>query len=225
MLRTKQISGVCSLTLGNLIKNEYFVPNIIHMQCIRWKRKPIWLPTAKTKVFRVPVRPQIPMDDYLELKRLHNNYRTAMKSLMQHFEKEFLKNQIQFDEATVNKQAEEDFIQCNLINDEWNKNIAKIRDDRLAKLKEKKREVILEKLIKKEKWSLMVSQQIDEHVKKLKEEATTFITAENIDKAIEEALVNVVSYDYAIDLKGNIYKGKYTDGKQTNVENNKVASL
>lgn len=225
MFRAKQISGVCSLTLGNLIKSEYFVPNVIYMQCIRWKRKPIWLPTAKSKMFRVPKRPQIPMDEYLELKRLHNNYRTAMKSLMQHFEKEFLKNQVQFDEAIVNKQAEEDFIQCNLINDEWNKKVAKIREARLAKLKEENKELIFKKLIEKEERDLLKMQKIEEHVKKLKEEATTFITAENVDKAIEEALANIVSHEFAIDLKGNIYKGKYTSDKETNVENNKVVSL
>lgn len=82
MLRTKQISGVCSLTLGNFIKSKQFEPNIIYTQCIRWKRKPIWLPTAKSKVFRVPPRPKIPIEEYIELKRLNNNYRTAMKSLM-----------------------------------------------------------------------------------------------------------------------------------------------
>ncbi|XP_015187599.1 PREDICTED: probable 28S ribosomal protein S26, mitochondrial [Polistes dominula] len=217
MLRVKQISGVCSLTLGNLIKSEHFVPNVIYMQCIRWKRKPIWLPTAKTKMFRVPQRPQIPTDEYLELKRLFNNYRTSMKSLMNHFENEFLKNQEQFDETVINKQAEDDFIKCNLINDEWNKKVAKVREVRLPKVKKANKELVLKRLIKKEERDLSKMQKIEEHVKKLKEEVKTFITAENIDEAIEEALTNIVSHDYAIDLKGNIYKGKYTNGQETNV--------
>ncbi|KAL2722735.1 hypothetical protein V1478_009598 [Vespula squamosa] len=220
MLRTKQISGICSLTLGNLVKYEWFKPNIIYTQCIRWKRKPIWLPTAKSKVFRVPQRPKIPIEEYIELKRLNNNYRTAMKSLMQHFENEFNKSQVQFDEITVNKTANEDFIQSNLINDEWNMQIAKIREVRLAKEKEEKRKTILKKLLEKEERDKQREQEIEEHVKKLKEEVPTFITAANIDKAIEEALTNIVNHEFAIDSKGNIY----TDSKETNVNSNNVVS-
>lgn len=40
------------------------------------------------------------------------------------------------------------------------------------------------------------------------EKSKTYITAENIDKAIETSLNNVVDYSYAIDLAGNIYHGK-----------------
>lgn len=220
MLRTKQISGICSLTLGNFVKCERFELNIIYTQCIRWKRKPIWLPTAKSKVFRVPQRPKIPTEEYIELKRLNNNYRTAMKSLMQHFENEFKKSQVQFDEITINKIADEDFIQSNLINDEWNMQIAKIREVRLAKEKEERKETILKKLLKKEERDKQREQKIEEHVKKLKEEVPTFITAANIDKAIEEALINIVNHEYAIDLKGNIY----TDSKETSVNSNNIVS-
>ncbi|XP_046818827.1 probable 28S ribosomal protein S26, mitochondrial [Vespa crabro] len=224
MLRTKQISGVCSLTLGNLIKCEQFEPNIIYTQCIRWKRKPIWLPTAKSKVFRVPPRPKILIEEYIELKRLNNNYRTVMKSLMQYFENEFKKSQVQFDEITVNKIAEKDFIQSNLINDEWNMQIAKIREDRLAREKEERKETILKKLLEKEERDKRKEQEIEEHVKKLKEEAPTFITAANIDKAIEEALINIVNHDFAIDLKGNCYTEPYSDSKKINVNSNNVMS-
>ncbi|XP_043671705.1 probable 28S ribosomal protein S26, mitochondrial isoform X2 [Vespula pensylvanica] len=194
--------------------------SINYIFCIRWKRKPIWLPTAKSKVFRVPQRPKIPTEEYIELKRLNNNYRTAMKSLMQHFENEFKKSQVQFDEITINKIADEDFIQSNLINDEWNMQIAKIREVRLAKEKEERKETILKKLLKKEERDKQREQKIEEHVKKLKEEVPTFITAANIDKAIEEALINIVNHEYAIDLKGNIY----TDSKETSVNSNNIVS-
>jgi small subunit ribosomal protein S26 len=55
--------------------------NSPYLQTLRWKRKPIWLPTAKSKVFRVPKRPVIPKDEFLEIQRLYNNYRTYYRSV------------------------------------------------------------------------------------------------------------------------------------------------
>lgn len=46
-----------------------------------WKRKPIWLPMAKTKVFKIPPRPVVPPEEYEEMKRIHNHYRTVVKSI------------------------------------------------------------------------------------------------------------------------------------------------
>lgn len=71
-----------TLTVRNLNVYDHLISNGPCIQCVRWKRKPIWLPTAKSKIFRVPERPVIPIEDYCELKRLFNNYRTIMKSLM-----------------------------------------------------------------------------------------------------------------------------------------------
>lgn len=225
MLRTKQISGFCSLTLGSLVKCEQLEPNKLYTQCIRWKRKPIWLPTAKSKIFRVPKRPQIPQEEQLELQRLNNNYRTYMKSLKQYFENEYKKTQIQFNEEVINKAAEKDFIECSLINDEWNKRIAREREIRLDTQREAKKKLILEKLINKEKRDIVIKEQITAHIKKLKDEAPTFITMANIDKAIEEALVNIVNHDFAIDMEGNLYTGKYPDTKTEHVSNSNITEV
>lgn len=100
--------------------------------------------------------------------------------------------------------------------------IAKIREERLTREKEERKERILKKLLDKEERDKQREQQIEEHVKKLKEEVPTFITAANIDKVIEEALVNVVNHEFAIDLKGNVYTEPYIDKqtKETNVNSN-----
>lgn len=80
MIRSSLL-GVSTLTVRNLNGYDHLICNGHRIQSVRWKRKPIWLPTAKSKVFRVPQRPVIPTEDKLELQRLHNNYRTLMKSL------------------------------------------------------------------------------------------------------------------------------------------------
>lgn len=38
-----------------------------------------------------------------------------------------------------------------------------------------------------------------------------YILPENIDQVIENALTNIVDYNFAIDLNGNIYRGRDTE--------------
>lgn len=76
------IFNINTLTVRNLNVYDHLISNGPYIQCVRWKRKPIWLPTAKSKMYKIPQRPVIPIEDQCELKRLFNNYRTIMKSLM-----------------------------------------------------------------------------------------------------------------------------------------------
>lgn len=76
-----RIKNANNLILGITGFWENFVPNSVYTQCIRWKRKPIWMPTAKSKVFRIPKKPVIPVEEHLEIQRLYNNYRTYITSL------------------------------------------------------------------------------------------------------------------------------------------------
>lgn len=43
----------------------------------------------------------------------------------------------------------------------------------------------------------------------------TYITPENIDKAIEEALENKLDFNYALDTRGNKYVGRYVNASGT----------
>jgi len=116
---------------------------------------------------------------------------------------------MQFNE-TVMKQIEgEDFKACSAINDQWNAEVAKIRDIRLAQQKEMRRNAILQNLLKQEQQQQMVKEKLNEWVRKVKKESVTFITAETVDAAIEECLANVVDYNSALDLDGNWHKGIY----------------
>ncbi|CAH2227287.1 jg11775, partial [Pararge aegeria aegeria] len=49
-----------------------------------------------------------------------------------------------------------------------------------------------------------------EQIREQKELSSTFITPENLDAAIDQALANPIDYNYAIDLKGNQYPGRDT---------------
>lgn len=81
MMQAVRIMGANALTTSTIALGESLVPNSVYTQCVRWKRKPIWLPTAKSKLFRVPKRPTYPVEEFEEFKRLNNHYRTYMSSL------------------------------------------------------------------------------------------------------------------------------------------------
>lgn len=54
---------------------------LINFQPVRWRTKPRWIPTAKTKIFRVSKRPIRPEADAIENQKLVNIYSTHMKSI------------------------------------------------------------------------------------------------------------------------------------------------
>jgi len=196
--------------LGNspLVTNSVYTSgfiNSVFTQSLRWKRKPIWLPTAKTKVFRVPKRPQIPDDEAEEIQRLFNNYRTYMRSTLEYFKTINVQNQIQLDPAIVEKAEEDDFNKCSEINAEWNKKIAEEREKTLESLKEYKKLKILASVERFKEEKKKKQAKVEEEVKKLKTITPTLITRDNIDQAIEDALANPVNYNKAININGEWY--------------------
>ncbi|CAB0002290.1 unnamed protein product [Nesidiocoris tenuis] len=182
------------------------------LTAIRWKRtKPRWLPTAKTKVFRVPERKKFPADEDDENKRLFNNYRTLMRSLKHHFaERTVAMSTGEEVLAEIARKEEEAAQEAIRINDEWNAEIAKKRAFVLAQEKEREALEILEAVQKAKAAALEMKMKADEIVRQEKERAKHYITPENIDQAIAQALETVVDPEFAIDLKGNIYEGRRT---------------
>lgn len=98
---------------------------------------------------------------------------------------------------------------CSAINDEWNAEVGKKREIRLAEMREKRKNSILMSMLKKEQQFEIQKEKLNEQIRKIKKESVTFITAENVDAAIEECLANIVDYNRALDLEGNWHEGKY----------------
>uniref|UniRef100_A0A1A9V554 Small ribosomal subunit protein mS26 n=1 Tax=Glossina austeni TaxID=7395 RepID=A0A1A9V554_GLOAU len=194
------------LNLGNKT-----IGNSCGLEFVRWRRKPRWLPVAKSKMFRIPQRKPQSLEEKSELLRLHNNYRTQMRSIRQYLREE---NQRIAETTTTDhialtpKQEEEEFNRCLQENEKWNNEINKIRELRLAKEREETKAYVQEKLRLAEEREEEKMQRIESLVKKEKELSKTFITHEKLDEAIEHALANPVDYNFALDLQGNIYRGR-----------------
>lgn len=103
------------------------------------------------------------------------------------------------------EQEEAEFQRMKSINDQWNMEITKVRDARIAKENEERREFIAGRVELKKVRDQEEYESIEQRVRNEKENSKTFITRENIDQAIEFALANPVDYNFSIDLQGNIY--------------------
>ncbi|XP_055612487.1 probable 28S ribosomal protein S26, mitochondrial [Uranotaenia lowii] len=212
------MSSVCSLAgmLANkcLIKGPYLPRVLLQYTTVRFRRKPRWLGTAKSKLFRVPERRQQLEDEVNELKRLHNNYHTQMKAVRRFLRDEVEAFKLVSRAGMVIQTPEEEAAEWNevqRINEDWNHKIAAIRDKRLEEERQQRNNYILERLAAKEQRDQDRLERIEARVRSEKEQAKSFITRDNIDQAIELALVQPVSYNFSLDLGGNIQRNAKTE--------------
>ncbi|KAK9869910.1 hypothetical protein WA026_003626 [Henosepilachna vigintioctopunctata] len=107
-----------SLDISPVVTDTF---NVISVRWRRNPRKPIWKGTAKSKIFRVPPRPNIPEEERLEITRLYNKYRTEVKSINNYLTSKYnVENQQEDDKDLKQKQFEADLAACMKLNDEWN---------------------------------------------------------------------------------------------------------
>ncbi|PSN50038.1 putative 28S ribosomal protein S26 [Blattella germanica] len=199
-----------SKLITNSFKSDLII-NLASFQSIRWKRKPIWLPTAKSRMFKIPERPKVDEREAIELKRLHNRYKTHMHAIRTYFLEEIQETSAKSTVAIQEVKDEEDeHIQCMKINEEWNQQVSLIREDRLKKDEEIRREKVLRALAIAEEKRNAEKERIEQLVREEKERSKFYITPENIDKAIDEALGSIVDHNFAIDTDGNIFRGRTT---------------
>lgn len=89
------------------------------------------------------------------------------------------------------------------INNHWNTEIAKMRENRTLEMKNDRSKHILKSLERQKEFHILKKQDVNEKVQRIDEESKSFITRDLLDQAIEYALGNPTSYDYCIDSKGN----------------------
>ena len=108
---------------------------------------------------------------------------------------------------------------CFQDNEEINKRIAAARSERLKVEAEERRVRVAEELRQHEIQETERLEKVDKYVDKQKEEMEQSIKQEDLEKAIETALANPIDYEYAIDLQGNIFRGRATKSKKVDPEN------
>ena len=94
-------------------------------------------------------------------------------------------------------------------NEEENQRVAEDRKQRNIVLKKQQADDLLQKQLEKDDKNEEIRKIAEQMVQKEIERSKTYITRDNLDAVIEEALSTPVSYEFAIDKKGNVL----TEGK------------
>ena len=95
-------------------------------------------------------------------------------------------------------------------NDKMNAEIAEKRRARLAKESEEEAVKIAETLRLADQKKREKIEAANRIIESETEAINNRIRAEDLDRAIETALQNTIDHKFAIDLQGNIYRGRYT---------------
>lgn len=173
-----------------------------NFQSVRY-RKPSWLPRAKSKMFKVVPRRVIPIEEELELRRLHNIYRTRVKSIRAYLELQWKeKPQENVGHDAEMRKFEQDFQRSLLINKEWSEELKPERESFFANELQNKLDFELKRVEERKAKEQAELEDIEALVREVKADSKGFITADNIDESIDKVLESHEDYNYAINLKG-----------------------
>jgi len=94
-------------------------------------------------------------------------------------------------------------------NDEWNKEVANIREREFAIAFEQQEEEIRVLAAASVEERAARQTEVMAYVSRLQEESASYVTLDNLDEKIEEALnAAVIDYDFSLDRSGNVVKDK-----------------
>uniref|UniRef100_A0A3B3Q7G9 Small ribosomal subunit protein mS26 n=1 Tax=Paramormyrops kingsleyae TaxID=1676925 RepID=A0A3B3Q7G9_9TELE len=167
-------------------------------------------PKAKSKQDRVKVPPPIDPVEMVVLKERYTQYQMIMRALRVEFKEQIMRRRY---EEEVGSRAEErtkheaeEHRALMAWNDAENLRLRQLREIRVQKEVEElamKRE---EAIGLQEEKRRKILKEKEQEILQLQEDVKTFITLENLDQRIEEALDNPKNYNFAIDKEGRIVK-------------------
>ncbi|XP_030627179.1 small ribosomal subunit protein mS26 [Chanos chanos] len=167
-------------------------------------------PKAKSKEGRIKYPPPVDPMEMVVLKERFTEYTLIMKALRMQFKEEMLRKRYEQEVGSLAeeraKQEAEEHRSLMAWNDAENLRLRKLRELRLQ------REAEVAELKRKEA-AILQQQEMENYIKQkekeiqqLEDEAQSFITLENLDQRIEEALDNPKNYNFAIDKEGRVVK-------------------
>lgn len=169
-------------------------------------RKPIWFPTAPTKLYNIRQPLFYASDEWNQLVVSERRFNDAVRSLQKYLYDEVYSASITsggFSSEEVKAESEE---QMRLLEENAQEN-ERVRLERENMTKEFNQEID-EKAMLKEYTRITEHEEFkkiaEEKVKQEIESSKTYITRDRLEEAIEHALRNPVSYNFAIDLNGKI---------------------
>lgn len=167
-------------------------------------------PVAKSKEGRVKVPPPVDPVEMVALKERFSEYQMILTALRMEFKEEVLRKKYEEETGSLaeerSRQEMEEHRALMAWNDQENLRLLKLRITRVQKEKEEAERKILEAAIQREQKQQEFIREKEKEVLQLQEEAKNFITLENLDQRIEEALDNPKNYNFALNKEGRVAK-------------------
>ena len=175
----------------------------------RYKRylkqpKPLWKPVSVQRLFNVPQKKQLSEEDTAILEKEEAVYLDQYRSIKEYFHQEFTIPVLQGGSNIELKEVHEEHRRLIEENNEENKRMAKLREERLKE--ERKREDLEDlkmQLIENEKYQTKKEEAI-QRILEEKQRYPNYITKDGLREAIEKAIDHPTSYEFAIDLNGTL---------------------
>uniref|UniRef100_A0A3Q3IIM4 Small ribosomal subunit protein mS26 n=1 Tax=Monopterus albus TaxID=43700 RepID=A0A3Q3IIM4_MONAL len=167
-------------------------------------------PVAKSKQGRIKVPPPVDPVEMVVLKERYTEYQLIMRALRLEFKEEMLRKRYDEEIGSMAKQRAKQEAEEHHALMTWNKQenlrMLKVRMIRIQKENEEAEHKKLEAAIEREREQQEFIREKEREIMQLQEDAKNFITLENLDQRIEEALDNPKNYNFAIDKEGRVVK-------------------
>ncbi|KAM6960507.1 small ribosomal subunit protein mS26 [Aplochiton taeniatus] len=167
-------------------------------------------PKAKSKEGRIKVPPPVDPVEMVVLRERFTEYDLIMRALRLEFKEEMLRKKYEEETGSLAeeraKQEAEEHRSLMALNNAENLRMLKIREQRVQKELEA---AVLRKgemLLQREQDMIDLVKEKEREILQLQEDAKNFITLENLDQRIEEALDNPTNYNFAIDKDSRVVK-------------------
>ncbi|XP_074516979.1 small ribosomal subunit protein mS26 [Sebastes fasciatus] len=204
-----QVLGGRSVQAARLLLASSSSRRAVLLESVRG-RKSRTDPVAKSKEGRIKVPPPVDPVEMVVMKERYTEYQMIMRALRLEFKEEVLR--IKYEEETGSlaeeraRQEAEEHRALMAFNDHENLRLLKLRVLRVQKEKEEAEHQRVEAAIQREQEQQEFIKEKEKEILKLQEDAKNFITLENLDQRIEEALDNPKNYNFAIDKEGRVVK-------------------
>ncbi|XP_072532984.1 small ribosomal subunit protein mS26 [Salminus brasiliensis] len=167
-------------------------------------------PKAKSKAGRIKTPPPVDPVEMVVLKERFDEYNLIMRALRMTFKEEMLRKRYEEETGSLAeeraKQEAEEHRSLMAWNEAENLRLRKIRELRVQKETEAAEQKKKEEIILRQQELESYIKEKEQEILQLQEEVKNFITLENLDQRIEEALDNPKNYNFAIDKAGRTVK-------------------
>lgn len=166
---------------------------------------------ARSKMFKDPPKCLIEQEELEHVKDLEEEYNRRVRALVQYLDEDYLKFSDVGEAAKLEAERENQMhLQLLKLNEEENARVALLRVERLQREAEERKRSIAEELATAAKEEEERLARVDLMVQKETVQIMNRIKPEDFGAAIERALDNPVDYEFAIDTKGHIFRGRAT---------------